>query len=71
MTVLKRETNHLLDLSWEKKLGMASSRALINYLELLKELQDQQEKDLEGLSDDELESRMNKNTKQGEKDAWG
>lgn len=50
---------------------MASSRALINYLELLKELQDQQEKDLEGLSDDELESRMNKNTKQGEKDAWG
>lgn len=63
LVVLKREATRLLDQSFEAKLSEESSKALVNYLKLLKDLKESEEKELESLSDEELEKLANKGEK--------
>lgn len=65
LTVLKREAGRLMDLSFAKKLSPTSSRTLVNYLNLLKDLKQREAADLENLTDDELEKMATKENKNG------
>lgn len=60
--VLSREALHLLRASFTQKLDRDSSNSACNYLKLIKELRKDESKDLESLSDEELE-KLQKNAK--------
>lgn len=66
ITVLGREANRLLDESFKKKLPEESAKILINYLKLLKQLQELELSELDKLTEEELEERLRINTKKGE-----
>lgn len=70
LIALKREANHILDESFENKLSEESAKTLVNYLKLLNDLKQIEEEDLEKLTDEELEQKLGKTIKQGERDAW-
>lgn len=57
----------LLDQSFEEKLSEQSAKNLINYLKLLKDLQQTELAALEMLTDEELQIRASTNTKQEKK----
>lgn len=61
--VLKREVGRLLDESFAEKLCEGSSKNLVIYLKLLKDLREEETKDLENLTDEELEKLANKENK--------
>lgn len=63
--VLKRETQQLLDESFAQKLSEESSKSLVNYLKLLKQLKDDELKALEMLTEEELEARASTNQYKG------
>lgn len=56
LVVLKREANRLLDLSFTSKLSEEDSKKLINYLKLLKSIQEQELAAMGNLTDEELEA---------------
>lgn len=60
--VVGREAVHLLKLSHEGKLDKDSATAACNYLKLIKDLRKEESKNLEDLSDEELE-KLQKNGK--------
>ncbi len=66
LQVLHREANRLLDLSWKEQLSEIASKSLVNYLKLLKDLQEQELAALDVLTDEQLEAHAKTNTKQGE-----
>lgn len=76
LTVLKREIGILMDESAEKKLSNEQSRKLINYLKLIRELEEeipekppaadeQEAEDHDDLSDEELKKMAQKPTTEG------
>lgn len=60
LNVLKRESNRLLDESFEAQLSADSSKTLCNYLKLLKEFKQQELDFLEKMPLDELEEAAGK-----------
>jgi hypothetical protein len=56
VTVLVREVESLMDLSYTTKLSKADSSDLVNYLKLLKDLKHQETTILSSMSDEELEA---------------
>jgi hypothetical protein len=58
--VLNREANQLLDRSWKNPLPDEAAKTLVNYMKLLKELKVQKEKELENLSDEDLQNLSTK-----------
>lgn len=63
LTVLKREASRLLDISYTEKLSADASKTLVNYIKLLGELKELELKDLENLTDEELEKLTKKGVK--------
>lgn len=61
-TVLDREADRLLDISFEKKLTTEETKDLSNYLKLLQDLKKSELEELNKMSDEELEALA----KQGE-----
>ena len=53
-TVLDREINHLLDLSYNGKLDKEAASSLVNYLKAIKDLKKEEEESLNNLSDEQL-----------------
>lgn len=60
LIVLKREATRLMDQSFEDKLSDESSKTLVNYLKLMKDLKEMEAKELENLTDEELEKLAHK-----------
>lgn len=67
LVVLNREATKLMDESYLGKLSADSSKDLVNYLKLLREIRKSEEEDLEQLSDFELEKLNQKTKKENEK----
>ena len=61
LNVLSRETTALLHISYRNKLDKDEAAALCNYLKLMKDLTKEEEKQLEQMSDAELEKLAAKN----------
>ena len=55
ITVLVRETESLMDLSFNHKLDKNDAASLVNYLRLLKEMRKDEEDKNKNLTDEELE----------------
>lgn len=62
-TVLKREANRLLDESYAEKLSEESSKTLVNYIKLLRDLKQDQIREFEGMTDEQLEEILKKGDK--------
>lgn len=56
--ILKREIRHLLRESAGNKLSPGSARDLVAYVKLLSELKEGAQKELENLTDEELQARL-------------